>query len=96
MTEKIISVYIIFINVLGFVMMGVDKNIAKKNGDSGAKRMRIPEATLFTAALLLGGVGCCVGMKVFHHKTKKLKFYIGMPLAVILNIVTLYFINRFI
>lgn len=96
MTEKIISVYIIFINVLGFVIMGVDKNIAKKNGDSDIKRMRIPEATIFTIALLLDGIGCCVGMKVFHHKTKKLKFYIGMPLAVILNIVTLYFINRFI
>ena len=42
-----------------------------------------------------GGIGTITGMYVFHHKTKKLKFKIGMPLILILEIL-IYVYIRFI
>lgn len=60
--------------------MGLDKWKAKKG------KWRIPENTLFAFAFLGGGVGTIAGMYTFRHKTKKLKFTIGMPAIVILEI----------
>ena len=60
--------------------MGLDKHKAKM-----AER-RIPENTLFMFTILGGGVGTIAGMYVFHHKTKKMKFKVGMPLVLILEI----------
>ena len=60
--------------------MGIDKLKAKKG------MWRIPENTLFLFAFLGGGIGTIAGMYTFRHKTKKLKFTIGMPAIVILEI----------
>ena len=62
---QIFIIYLIIINILGFLIMGLDKYKAKM-GDR-----RIPENTLFTFTVLGGGVGTIAGMYVFHHKTKK-------------------------
>lgn len=77
---QIAIIYLIVINILGFLVMGLDKHKAKM-----AER-RIPENTLFMFTILGGGVGTIVGMYVFHHKTKKMKFKVGMPLILILEI----------
>ena len=77
---KIAVIYLIVINILGFLVMGLDKHKAKM-----AER-RIPENTLFMFTILGGGVGTIAGMYVFHHKTKKMKFKVGMPLILILEI----------
>ncbi len=65
--------YLITINAVGFLIMLADKEKAKKH------LWRIPEATLLTVAVLGGGIGCLTGMRLFHHKTRKPKFYIGIP-----------------
>ena len=78
---QIAVIYLIVINILGFLVMGLDKHKAKM-----ADR-RIPENTLFMFTILGGGVGTIAGMYVFHHKTKKMKFKVGMPLILILEIV---------
>lgn len=53
---------------------------------------RIPEATLWKAALIGGALGSSIGMFLFRHKTKKLNFKIGFPfLAFVDSIVALYF-----
>ena len=67
-------------NFVVFFVYGIDKRKAKKN------RWRISEGTLITLAFLMGGVGAAVGMRVFRHKTKHLKFRICVSLAVILNL----------
>lgn len=72
--------YIIIINVIAFISMGLDKYYAKKN------KWRISEMTLFFLAIILGSVGSILGMKYFHHKTKKKKFIIFMPLILIIQI----------
>ena len=77
---QIAVIYLIVINILGFLIMGLDKHKAKM-----AER-RIPENTLFMFTILGGGVGTIAGMYVFHHKTKKKKFKVGMPLILILEI----------
>ena len=77
---QIVVIYLIVINILGFLVMGLDKHKAKM-----AER-RIPENTLFMFTILGGGVGTIAGMYVFHHKTKKMKFKVGMPLILILEI----------
>ena len=65
--------YLFLINALGFVIMLADKRSAQK------KLWRIPEPTLFTVAILGGSAGCLLGMRLFRHKTRKPKFYIGIP-----------------
>lgn len=80
MNVKIIVIYIITINILGFFAMGIDKYKAKKGS------WRISESTLFMLCILGGGIGTIAGMKIFHHKTKKKAFSIGMPLILIMEI----------
>ena len=75
-----IVIYLVSINIIGFFIMGIDKLKAKKG------MWRIPENTLFLFAFLGGGIGTIAGMYTFRHKTKKLKFTIGMPAIVILEI----------
>lgn len=75
-----IAVYLIGINLLGFIVMGVDKQKAKRQA------WRIPEATLFSIALFGGSAGSLLGMHVFRHKTQKPLFVIGMPAIVILQV----------
>ena len=68
------------INLLAFVMYGLDKRYAK-NG-----QWRIPEANLITVAALYGALGAFLAMQLFRHKTKHLKFTITVPLLLILQI----------
>ena len=65
--------YLLLINAIAFTLMLVDKYKARK------KLWRIPESTLLTAAALGGSIGALVGMYTVHHKTKHLKFTLGIP-----------------
>lgn len=65
--------YLLLINAIAFVLMLADKRKAKKN------LWRIPEATLFLSAALGGSIGALAGMYTFRHKTKHLKFTLGIP-----------------
>ena len=82
-------IYLIGINLAGFIIMGVDK----KRAIRGA--WRISEASLFLTALLGGSLGCILGMQHFRHKTKHWYFVVGMPCIMIAEGVLGYFIlNR--
>lgn len=69
--------YLLTVNAAGFVSMLADKYKAKKN------LWRIPEATLLTIALIGGSIGSLAGMYTVRHKTKHLKFTLGIPLILI-------------
>ena len=79
-TIKNIVIYLIVINLIGFYMMWSDKRRAKWG------KWRIPEQTLFIVTAIGGGIGTIAGMYVFRHKTKKLKFTIGLPVVLVLDI----------
>lgn len=78
--KQLILLYLLIINAIGFLLMLVDKLKAQKN------LWRIPEATLMTAAALGGSIGAIAGMYTFRHKTKHLKFTLGIPLILIAQI----------
>ena len=75
--QQLLVCCLLLMNALGFILMCVDKHLAKKH------RRRIPEATLMWVAALGGSVGSLVGMYLVRHKTKHPKFYIGIPLLLI-------------
>ena len=77
----ILLCYLIFMNILAFVLMGQDKYKARH------KKWRIPEKTLFLAAILGGSIGSILGMQIFRHKTKHTAFVIGMPCILIIQII---------
>lgn len=72
--------YLIFINLFGFILMGLDKRLAQKS----ARRIR--ERTLFLIAILGGSLGSLLGMHEFHHKTKKNAFRFGIPAILLMHI----------
>ena len=71
----------IVVTAAGFVLMLVDKFKAKKN------LWRIPEATLLGVAAIGGSVGSLIGMYTVRHKTKHLKFTLGVPLILAVQVV---------
>ena len=79
-TLKNIIIYLLIINIMGFLAMLIDKKKAEKGA------WRISEKTLFTFTLLGGGIGTILGMYKFRHKTQKLKFTIGMPMILVAEI----------
>lgn len=78
---KLFLIYLLTINAAGFALMLIDKWKAKKN------RWRIPEATLMTVAALGGSIGSLLGMYTVRHKTQHLKFTLGIPLILAVQIV---------
>lgn len=78
-----IFVYLLIMNLIGFLLMGIDKNKAKK------QTWRVSEKALFLASLIGGSLGTLLGMYVFRHKTKHWYFVIFMPLILIIHIVLL-------
>ena len=82
----IVIIYMVIMSVIGFVSMGIDKKRAIN------KKWRTPEKTLFIIAFLGGAAGSVLGMRIFKHKTKHMKFVIFMPLFLALQIAALLFI----
>lgn len=86
---KYLLLYLLLINALGFALMLIDKWKAKHN------RWRIPEATLMVVAALGGSVGSLLGMYTVRHKTKHLKFNLGIPVILVVQVfAAVYLLNR--
>lgn len=81
----IFVVYMILINLMTFFLYGIDKRKAIKD------KSRISEFSLITFVVLGGAFGGFLGMKVFHHKTKKKKFKITVPVFVVIYILFIMF-----
>ena len=81
-------IYLLVINLIALAIYGIDKAQAK------LETHRTPEKTLFLVAILGGSIGALLGMRLFHHKTRKWYFRVGIPLILVLQIVlvVLYFL----
>ncbi len=77
----IIILYVAAVNVVSFLMMGIDKRKAMK------RAFRIPESTLFVLAIIGGSIGAIIGMHLFRHKTRHWYFLYGMPVILALQII---------
>lgn len=82
---KYLILYLLIINAVGFLLMLSDKQKARKN------LWRIPEATLIGVAAIGGSIGSLLGMYTVRHKTKHLKFTVGIPVILSLQIVIALF-----
>ena len=78
---KLIPVFLLGMNILGFLLMLSDKQRAKRG------YWRIPERTLFLVAIFGGSLGSILGMCMFHHKTKHWYFVLGMPLIFLIQLI---------
>lgn len=78
---KYFILYLILINALAFLLMLVDKFKAKRN------LWRISERTLLLTALLGGSIGALAGMYLARHKTKHLRFVIGIPVMLAMQVI---------
>ncbi|MBI9014850.1 MAG: DUF1294 domain-containing protein [Clostridiales bacterium] len=88
MTLKIIGISFLLVNFIALLLMGIDKYKAIHN------HYRIPEKVLFLSALPFSSYGFLLGMKVFHHKTRKLHFKLGSFFLILLHTaVIIYFLQ---
>ena len=89
MLLNMLTVWLILINLVGFIQMYADKQRARKD------KWRIPEKQLFLVALVGGSVGSIFGMYIFRHKTKHKSFVFGMPSIRFLQAAAVVFIGCF-
>ena len=85
MLIKILIAYLVIINAVGFLIMLIDKRKAQKN------LWRISERSLMSIAVFGGSVGVLLGMYAFRHKTKHLKFTMGVPIILAVQILIAVF-----
>ena len=83
--EMVIIWYFIILNIITFILMGVDKRKAIKH------QWRISEKTLWITAIIGGSIGAIIGMRFFKHKTKHQLFTVGMPLILVVQVVLLFY-----
>lgn len=86
MQHRILLIYLAVVNILTFIVFGVDKMNAKFN------RQRVRIVTLLGLAFIGGSVGALIGMYGFHHKTKKAYFTVGVPLILLMQVVVLFYV----
>ena len=78
--------YFILINLAAFLTFGADKRRARRGA------WRISEAALFALCLAGGAAGGLAGMYVFHHKTRKWYFRLGVPIILAVQLVAFWYV----
>lgn len=82
-------IYLVAINAIGMVLFGLDKLFSKQKGHP-----RIPERTLLWIARIGGGAGCWLGMLLFRHKTKHIRFKVLVPLWTIIWVIGIFIYSK--
>jgi len=80
--------YLMIINIVSFCLFAWDKQRSRK----GAWRIR--ERDLLLLAILGGSLGSLLGMYTLQHKTRHIKFKVGIPLIVLLQAVLLFYVTK--
>ncbi|GAB6170611.1 DUF1294 domain-containing protein [Paradesulfitobacterium aromaticivorans] len=84
-----LGIYLLW-NLVTMAVVGLDKFKARHN------QWRVRESTLLGLAFAMGGVGVFIGMQLFRHKTQHVKFKVGVPLFIGLNIATVILTWRYV
>ena len=87
MGHQVLTAYLVLVNAAALALMLVDKQKARRGV------WRIPEATLLGIAVFGGSIGAIIGMYLFRHKTRHLKFSLGLPLILAVQIVFLLYLK---
>ena len=86
MILRAIIIYLIGINILTFLVFGIDKWKARRG------KWRIPEAPLIEMSIAGGSIGALLGMSLFRHKTQKRRFTLGIPTILLVQAALAYFL----
>ena len=86
--KTLILLYLLIVNAVSFLLMLVDKRKAQR------KLWRIPESTLLLSAAIGGSIGSLAGMYTFRHKTRHLKFTLGVPAILVVQILAVFLLAR--
>ena len=78
---------LLVINILTFLIYGLDKLLAKLHS------WRVPEITLLFLAAIGGTVGAYIAMQCFRHKTLHWKFKLGVPALFILQVLAYFYLK---
>lgn len=84
----ILIIYLIIINIISAVVTIYDKYCAVK------KHWRVKESTLLLLSAIGGSVGMYLTMHIIRHKTRHIKFMLGIPVILILQAIIIFFIWR--
>ena len=84
--ERILVIYLLAVNLLAFILYGIDKKRARN------REWRISERTLIGIAVIGGCIGAILGMHVFHHKTRHWYFRYGLPVILIIQVLLAWFL----
>lgn len=84
--NSLILVYMLIINIITFILFSMDKLKAMQH------RKRIRENTLLGLSFIGGATGGLLAMHIFKHKIRNPYFLYGLPLAVLVQILVIYFI----
>ncbi len=88
MEKEFLIIYLIFINLLSFILFAIDKRKAQN------KAYRIRESLLLFTAFIGGALGALISMLIFRHKTQKVKFTLLVPLFLISHVFLGYYLIR--
>ena len=88
---SIFLAYIAIISLISVIVCIYDKKISKKN----RVELRTPEKTLMLLSALGGSVAMFITMQIIRHKTKHVKFMLGIPLIIIVQAVIVFLLFRF-
>ncbi|MBP1947743.1 DUF1294 domain-containing protein [Virgibacillus litoralis] len=84
---NLIILFLISVNAIAYILMGIDKQKAIRH------KYRIPERTFWGLAILGGAVGALLGMKRYRHKTKHRLFTLGMPSLIVIHIILIVYLT---
>ena len=87
MGHQVLTAYLVLVNAAAFILMLTDKQNARRGS------WRIPERTLIGVAAIGGSIGAMMGMYLFRHKTRHLKFSLGLPLILAVQICLFILLN---
>ena len=82
----ILLIYFVIISIISIIVCIYDKKISKKN----KVELRTPEKTLMILSALGGGTAMYITMLLTRHKTKHVKFMLGIPLMIAAHAVIVY------
>ena len=73
-----LAIYLVVVNVIAYIVYALDKKKARRGA------WRISEKTLILLAAIGGAGGAWLAMQVLRHKTKHVKFMVGVPVCMLL------------
>ncbi len=91
MLLTIIAAYLLIMSLISVIVCIYDKKISKKNN----VKLRVPEKTLLLLSALGGGVAMYLCMLAVRHKTKHVKFMLGIPLIIAAQAVAVYLLFHY-